>query len=1261
MTRIVVAHTNHYRTSLALAVAIAIASTASAQEAEWIWTPKHSKDRVPQVSCHFRKSFTMRSPEEGQITITADDQYELYVNGRRVGRGRSTRQMQEYDVTRALVRGRNTLAIRVTNRRGSTAALAARVLVKDRGKEWANYSTDRTWKTQLNPFPLWNTSLYNDRLWPRAQSFGKLGDTPPWDIEEGVASEDRHLSGRFQVAEDFEVQRILDDEQTGSLIALTVNEFGHIIASRSDGPLLLIYDSNKDGVHDKVRVYCDKVKSCQGLLALNGDVYATGDGPDGAALYRLSDRDRDGRLEEVKTLLKFKGGVSEHGAHGITLGPDGLLYVMLGNHTRPERDYGPRSPHRNFYEGDLIRRYEDPGGHAVGVKAPGGVILRTDINGRSVQCVAGGLRNAYDLAFDENGELYTFDSDMESDLGSPWYRPTNIYQVLPGGEYGWRSGWAKWPDYFVDSLPAIGDAGRGSPTGVTVYNHVKFPARYHGALFLADWSEGRILAVRLKADGAARAADTEVFLQGQPLNVTDLEVGPDGALYFVTGGRGTSGGVYRISWKGRIPPELTNYGSGIAAAIRQPQLNSAWSRQRIAALKRDIGQQWAGLLENVARSTENPSHYRTRALDVMQLFGPAPSTKLLRELAAANSEQVRAKAAELMGLHPNPQTAKTLVTLLDDSDRLVRRKACEALARAGQAAPIKKLMPLLKSDDRFEAWAARRLLEQLDVDKWKDEVLAAEDHRTFVQGALALMIAEPSNEHAQAVIDRVIKLMGDFVSDRDFIDMLRLLQVTVHRSELDKDDVAELRHLLVEEFPAGDKTMNRELVRLLAHLQATSIMDRYLEYLESDAPHIEKVHLAMHMRFFESGWTSSQKVRLIEFFEAARAKKSGNSVPLYIMHVTRDFARTFNGEEMELVLANGHRWPNAALGALYRLPKKLDPQSVETLVEMDRKIAYKEDKAFRRLQVGVVAVLARDGGDQPMQYLREVWARYPERRQSVALGLAQNPDGQNWSYLVRSLALLDGPAARDVLKKLLDVEKAPADVEYHRQVILSGLRLKEAGAIDAVRLLEYWTGESFAQSSEDWKGGIEASQKWFHENHPERPKAELPVESQNAKWKYEELLEYLQGDGSKGSIERGRKVFVKADCIKCHRFGDRGESLGPDLTSVARRFMKKEILQSILYPSMNISDQYSSKSVLTRDGRKFSGIVAAAGNGEVQILQASGKKTLLRRGEIEEMAPHNVSAMPAGTLDKLTLQEISDLFAYLTAPASGSVASKPDE
>lgn len=1230
----------------------------SAQEAQWIWSPAHDKYNVPQVTCHFRKTISLGAVEQGTITIIADDAYELFLNGRRMGNGGGTDDLVEYDVSRYLSRGRNIIGVKVSNTRGTTAGVAIRVAIKETGGNWEVYSSDDTWKTNLSVLPLWNTALYNDSRWSAAQMFGELGETAPWDIREQIAESEGNVSTeRFKIDKQFDVEELLDDEQTGSLISVAFNEFGHILAGRADGPLLLIYDSDDDGVADKVKTYCDKVKNCQGVLALNGDVYVTATGPDGEALYRLSDVDRDGTLEEVKALVKFSGVGGEHGAHAVSLGPDGMIYVSVGNHSSTDAEFSEGSPYRNFYEGDLLPRYEDPGGHANDVVAPGGVVIRTDLEGEEVEIVAGGIRNAYDLAFNRFGEMFVHDSDMESDAGTNWYRPTRLYHVTPGAEFGWRSGWAKWPSYYVDSLPEILDTGRGSPTGATFYNHFAFPTRYQDRLFLADWSRGRILSVELKSDGASYAATSEVFLEGQPLNVTDLEVGPDGSLYFVTGGRGSGGGVYRVSWRGEIPKAVSDLGEGISAAIRQPQLHSAWARQAIAGVKKSLGDTWDSQILGVARSKANPWYYRTRALDLMHLFGPPPTSELLQKLAEDGNEVVRAKAAEMMGLHGTADIGPELVSLLSDSNRGVRREACEALTRLGLPVEFDDIEAILASDDRTEAWAGRRLLERTPTSEWRDLVLSTKDNRVFIQGATALLVVEPSETNALDVIARFEELSKEFVSDADFTDMLRVVQIALHRGNVDVESVPSLAKLLGHEFPSGDKIINRELIRLLAYLQVSEPMDRYFAYLKSEANEVDRLHLAMHLRFIEEGWAEGKRIELLEFLQDAAKQEGGRSYKEYIANIQTDIAKSMSAEDGRVVLARGAEWPGAALGALYGLPTELDEKTIKELTEIDQRVRKEKGEAVKSLRVGIVAVLARSGTEQAMKYLRSVWDVDPEHRQTVAMGLAQAPDGDNWDYLIDSLPILEGPAAREVISKLQLVGFRPQEPEYLRQVILRGLELKDEGAEEASALLQHWTAAQVAKSDASWEENIKAWQDWFAEQYPGLPPAELPVQDESSKWKFEDLVEHLTSDlGSQGSVENGANVFTKAQCAKCHRFGDQGESLGPDLTAVSKRFMKKEVLQSILFPSHVIPTQYSAKTIITTTGLSYTGIVGAGAAGEKIVLQLDGKKVTVNEDEIDEIVPSPKSAMPDGLLNQLTLEEISDLFAYLGIIPSQSIA-----
>jgi putative heme-binding domain-containing protein len=134
--------------------------------------------------------------------------------------------------------------------------------------------------------------------------------------------------------------------------------------------------------------------------------------------------------------------------------------------------------------------------------------------------------------------------------------------------------------------------------------------------------------------------------------------------------------------------------------------------------------------------------------------------------------------------------------------------------------------------------------------------------------------------------------------------------------------------------------------------------------------------------------------------------------------------------------------------------------------------------------------------------------------------------------------------------------------------------------------------------------------------------------------------------GTHGDGARGRVAFEKAQCMKCHKFGKLGEGVGPDLTTVSKRFKRADILESIVYPSKVISDQYRSTTIITRKGQRIDGLAAPQGN-HVTVLLSDGTKVLLHKDEIEQQFASLVSVMPERLLDLLSEQEIADLFAFL--------------
>jgi putative heme-binding domain-containing protein len=367
--------------------------------------------------------------------------------------------------------------------------------------------------------------------------------------------------GNIRIAKGFKLELIysVPSRTQGSWVALCVDPRGRLIAADQNGKLYRITPP-KPGSSDQVEpeMIAVNLSGAHGLLCAFESLYVMVNERGTHGLYRVRDTDGDDRYDNVQLLQRINGG-GEHGMHSIVLSPDGeSLYVVCGNSTELTNVDHSRVP-LNWGEDHLLPRI--PTGFMDDSMAPQGWIARTDKDGKSWELIASGMRNPFDIAFNRHGELFTYDADMEWDIGEPWYRPTRVNHVTSGAEFGFRNGSGKWPAYYIDSLGAVADIGPGSPTGITFGYGSNFPERYQSALFISDWSFGKLRAVHLKADGASYTAEAEEFLSGQPLPVTDVVINPkDGAMYLAVGGRRTKSALYRVTYTG-----------GAAGTVNQPE------------------------------------------------------------------------------------------------------------------------------------------------------------------------------------------------------------------------------------------------------------------------------------------------------------------------------------------------------------------------------------------------------------------------------------------------------------------------------------------------------------------------------------------------------------------------------------------------------------------------------------------------------------------------------------------------------------------
>ncbi|HEX5444807.1 MAG TPA: c-type cytochrome [Pirellulales bacterium] len=702
-----------------------------AKPPEWIWS---SAQPGGEETVYFRKTFQLDQPvARAALAASCDNSLTVFLNGQEVASSAEWQQPARADVAKQLVAGENVLAVRGQNH-GGIAALLVKLDIKLADGARQTVASDRSWLASSTESPDWKTAAFAASGWKSPHSFGRLG-VAPWGDVLSAATGGATPADTLEVLPGFQAELIysVPKPQQGSWVSMTFDHRGRIIASDQSSYLYRV-TPGEPGDEPQVEQLDVPIGQAQGLLYAYDSLYVVvnGNAAQGSGLYRVRDTDGDDRYDEVELLKKIPGG-GEHGPHAVVLGPEGKLYVIAGNHTKPLEGLRPDSPHRNWAEDLLLPRQPDANGHATGVMAPGGWIVRTDKDGGEWTLICGGFRNAYDMAFNIDGELFAYDADMEWDVGAPWYRPTRVNHCVSAAEFGWRYGTGKWPAYYADSLPGF-DIGLGSPTGIAFGTGAKFPERYQRALFVLDWSYGKIYAMHLTPHGASYQATFEPFVSGRPLPVTDVAIGPDGAMYFTVGGRGTQSGLYRVRYVGSESTApaapLVDAAAAEARALRHklesfhghqdpaaaefawPHLNSQDRYIRYAARMAVEHQDPAGWQER-ALAEKLPTASIQALLALARVGQPSVQPELIAALGrlpwSRLSEEEQLDALRVYQLafirlgKPDAQTAAATAARLEavfPSQRdFVNRELCQLLVYLQSPSVVAKSMKLLHDAD----------------------------------------------------------------------------------------------------------------------------------------------------------------------------------------------------------------------------------------------------------------------------------------------------------------------------------------------------------------------------------------------------------------------------------------------------------------------------------------------------------------------------------------------------------------------------------
>ncbi|MCE9606714.1 MAG: c-type cytochrome [Planctomycetia bacterium] len=532
----------------------------------WIWGPDVNKKYV------VRKKYS-GDVKSAVLKLSCDNLATIYINGRNAYVSNDWHDAPEIDVTGKSIQPVNVVEAEISNQ-GDTAGFVFKMIVTKNDGTVEYVVSDDSWEI---------ADARDSTEWSKAKIVAAYGSGPWGEVLSGPSQAVVANQSLFNVPAGFQVEKLftVPKELLGSWVNIATDNKGRLIVSDQGNLGLCRVTPPKLGSQDETQVERLDIKfegkqmsGAQGLLWAFDALYVCCNGGPGSGLYRLKDTNGDDQFDEVVRLKDFRGG-GEHGPHAIRLAPDGKsIYLVAGNHTLPPFQLKTNSPIQtmggarteqlhatlpegatsriapNWDEDSLLPRQWDSNGHAAGIVAPGGWIAKTDPDGKAWEMFSVGYRNQYDFAFNGDGEMFAYDSDMEWDMGSPWYRPTRVLHATSGSEFGWRSGTANWPAYYVDSLPQLIDIGPGSPVGVEFGYGAKFPAKYQKALFICDWTFATMYAIHMVPDGASYKAVKEEFVARNALPLTDVTIGTDGAMYFTVGGRGTQSELFRVTYVG---------------------------------------------------------------------------------------------------------------------------------------------------------------------------------------------------------------------------------------------------------------------------------------------------------------------------------------------------------------------------------------------------------------------------------------------------------------------------------------------------------------------------------------------------------------------------------------------------------------------------------------------------------------------------------------------------------------------------------------
>ncbi|MBX9680640.1 MAG: HEAT repeat domain-containing protein [Gemmataceae bacterium] len=1001
----------------------------------------------------------------------------------------------------------------------------------------------------------------------------------------------------------------------------------------------------------KITVFAEKLYAVFGLVYMDGKLYVHHS-------PKFSVFDDDGAVGKNRVDLidcthpQPWGGMNDHIPANFRLGMDGYFYMSAG-------DKGI---------------YGAVGKDGSKAEIWGGGILRFRPDGTKLEVFSSGTRNHLDMAINAEDEMFTYDN---TDDGNGWW--TKVTHMVDGGFYGYPWDYKPRRPY---TLWMMADYGGGSPTGGLAYNEDALPEEYHGNLFMCEWGKGQIARFIVEREGASyKIVRRDAFLTkgDKEFRPVGIAVSADGMSIYIAdwnfGGwsnrSAKAGRLIKATYAGKsqAKPKPEWYvpaaqGQAFKATIEELLQGVRHPAQsvRLVAMRRlaERGKEAIVPLEALLKDAKAPAFARWSALWTLdRIDGGAASRATIAGLLNDSDASVRRQAARQIGTRQVVSAAPELIKSLDDKDLSVRFQAATALGRLGSLDAVKPLVAKLDESDLFARYATFLALHRIGMAEpkaWPEIARGFRSDRTPIREGTLFAFRETYEPTAidalaQTAVDRtvpsetreaVLALLGELAQKRpawkgQWWGTQPVRSLPPARTETwdgSKSAFAALTKGLNDEDPIVRVGAAKGMVQS-NHPQAAMDLLAHLNVEKDASARKAMVQSLGEVRNINDAFAKAADPAAIDLL------KNDAVLPETLAFISRLPSVSPALTEAMLQLSK-REWPaREQLALVEALGLSKEPKVLSALVFMS-----KGDN--EPVRVKAIQLLANRPGEEATGALTaSLTDKKALIRKEAAIALGKRKDKAAIPALL--MALRDKETRFDVANALAQTPDVRAVDVYLEGMESKNNKLRE----DATRALSVIKMEAM-QAVEDRvtrtpplvAAAVLQLQK-IYKNVPEASKSALfTIAAKEVK-----VDDFMAASlNEKGDGNRGKKIFADVKgvaCIKCHRAGKEGGEVGPDLSGIGVKYNRNQLTEHVLYPSKQILDGYDMMIAETKSGQIIQGIQRGEAGGEVTLVDAEGKKHVLKKDELESLTKSTKSIMPEGLHAVLTIGEFADLVSYL--------------